>query len=39
MCRFNASQVLETVASLAVVGFAVRKYRPLSKDFFRVSLS
>lgn len=34
-----AHQTLETIVSLGVVGFVVRKFRPLDSDLFRLSLS
>lgn len=31
-------QLLETITSVAVVGLTLRKFTPLPKDFFRISL-
>ena len=34
----NRLQLLETITSVAVVGLTLRKFTPLPKDFFRISL-
>jgi hypothetical protein len=37
-CGIRHLQLLETITSVAVVGLTLRKFTPLPKDFFRISL-